>query len=61
MKTIEELVDAFGDTRCEGCLYHVEHIEVHPYGSTTASETLWECSSPRDEDCPALKEINHEK
>lgn len=31
---------------CYQCRFYLEWTEKHPYGSTTASETLCECDNP---------------
>ena len=52
---IEQLLDEEGFNEvCTDCEYYHETSQAHPYGSTTAWETLGECACNFDEDCPRL-------
>lgn len=54
---IGELLDKYGfNSVCENCSFYHEWEEIHPYGATTANETLAECTAPDDSKCPRLKE-----
>jgi hypothetical protein len=42
---------------CDECKFYSCHEEHHPYGSTTASERLCECTVPDDKDCPVVEQV----
>lgn len=55
MNAIDDLLDNEGFTEaCDGCKFLSMQTQSHPYGSTTASETLAECLCDDDSKCPRL-------
>lgn len=54
---LETLIEKKGfDHICDECTYYKTWTESHPYGSTTATETLEDCDCANDSDCPRLVE-----
>lgn len=52
---IDELLDAEGYNEiCDKCEFLSVSTQSHPYGSTTATETLAECLCNDDTKCPRL-------
>lgn len=50
------LQKAWDDGSCCGeCPHYFEWQEHHPYGSTTAAETLAECRAPSAQECLWIK------
>lgn len=52
---LEEIYNAggFGLVKCTNCSFYHEWEEHHPYGETTAAETLAECKCEVAAECPA--------
>jgi len=62
IETIDELLETEGyDEVCSECLHYREWTESHPYGMTTASETLAECTAPSDGECPRLQKLTEDE
>ena len=52
---IDELIHRYGMAgACDSCQYRYEWTEAHPYGDTSAQETLADCSCKSDDECPRL-------
>lgn len=45
------------DGDCDDCKYSECYTQHHPYGSTTAAETLCECRVEDYKDCPVVEQI----
>lgn len=54
IRTIEQLLAAYGMDKCTGCQHYHEWQEGHPYGMGTAHESLADCRARSDGQCPRL-------
>lgn len=51
----------YNSEKCtDACPYYAEWHEAHPYGMTTATEVLAECTAEKPSDCPERDKVNAE-